>query len=559
MIDKSSSAEDAQFYSELLRAYFDSANDAIFVLCDEMKIIACNKMTEQWLGVTEQQLTLHKQRIQITQLLGKNYDAKIFSTFFQNALSGQPVSFESKIKPDRGDERWTEINLTKVDIENGNMVIAVARDISERKSHLSTVKYLAQHDALTGLPNRISLVNYLHELEGNIVLFILDLDRFRLINESLGQQSGDLILRDIARRLQRMANDTEGEFVARYGGDQFALVVSDIDLSAALSKAETIRQQILQPVNFKSGKISLDCSIGIASSTVHSDDRDELIKLAVAAMYTAKSEKLGTKIYNPDTLLESSDHLHLVTDLRVALESGDVRPFYQPIVNMQSGAIRVEALARWQHPDHGFIPPDKFIYIAEEIGLINRLTTQILRTAIRECSEIIHSQSIENLSINLSPYCLSNEKLSAEIDTYLKQYGVKPGAVTLEVTESLLMSSISVSQNTIQSLHELGLTFSIDDFGTGYSSLAKLKQMPLKEIKIDKTFILDVNKNEDDAAITYASIQMAHGLGLEAVAEGIEDEATWLKLKEMGCDYGQGFWIAKPAPYDELLEWLSQQ
>jgi len=557
MTEKTSSPEEAQFYSELLRAYFDSANDAIFVLCDEMKFLTCNKMTEQWLGVSEQQLTRHNQRTPIIRLLGRNFDEKKFSNFFQNALNGHSVSFESLIRPDQGDERWTEISLTKVDVENGDMVIAIARDISERKKHLATIEYQAHYDALTDLPNRISLIKHLHDLKINPVLFILDMDRFKMINESLGQQSGDSILRETARRLKRITDDTAGEFVARFGGDMFALVIPDIDLSQARSMAQTIRQLISQPIIVETGKISLDCAIGIASSAVHSGDRNELIQFAEAAMYTAKSEKLGVNIYNPDTILTSADHLQLVTDLREALDSGDVQPFYQPIVNMHSGTIHVEALARWQHPDHGYIAADKFIYIAEESGLINRLTSKILQTAIDECSAIIDDQTIENLSINLSPYCLSNTELPAEIEAYLKRYKVRPGAITLELTESFVMSSISVTQDTIQSLHELGLAFSIDDFGTGSSSLAKLKQMTLKELKIDKTFIIDINHNENDAAITYASMQMAHGLGLEVVAEGIEDEATWLKLKQMGCDYGQGFWVAKPMPYNELVKWLA--
>lgn len=559
MIDKTPSAEDAQFYSELLRAYFDSANDAIFVLCDEMKFLACNKMTEHWLGISEQQLTLHNQRMPITRLLGKNYDAEKFSFYFQNALAGHPVSFESLISPDQGDERWAEVNLTKVDIENGDMVIAVARDITERNTHLATIEHQARYDSLTDLPNRTSLIKYLHDLETELVLFILDIDRFKMINESLGQQSGDSILREIARRLQRITDYAAGEFVARFGGDMFALVIPNINLSMARSMAQTIRQQISQPINIASGKISLDCGIGIASSAVHSRDRNELIKLTESAMYTAKSEKLGVNIYNPDTVLTSADHLQLVSDLREALEVDDIHPFYQPIVNMHTGTVRVEALARWQHPDHGYIPPDKFIYIAEESGLINRLTTQILQSAISECSEILNKSAIENLSINLSPYCLSNANLADEIETCLKRNKVKSSTVTLELTESFVMSSISVTQNTLKELHDLGLAFSIDDFGTGYSSLAKLKQMTLKELKIDKTFIIDIIDDENDAAITYASIQMAHGLGLDVVAEGIEDAVTWLKLKKMGCDYGQGFWIAKPMPYDELLKWLEQQ
>ena len=559
MTDKKLLEEDGQFYTELLRAYFDSTNDAIFVLCDEMKFLVCNKMTERWLGATEQQLTQHKKRIPITRLLGENFDTTKFSKSFQDALNGQSASLEIIIRPDKGDERWVEINLTKVDIANGDMVIAVARDISERKKHLSTINYQAHYDTLTDLPNRTTFIKYLHGMHSDLVLFILDLDRFKIINESLGQQVGDSILREVAQRLQRNTDETAGELSARFGGDMFAIVIPDLELSLAPAVAQSIRQQILQPVTLEAGKVSLDCAIGIASSAEHGSDINELIKLAEVAMYKAKSERLGINIYTSDTLLSSADNLQLVNDLRDALEAGDIRPFYQPIVNMHDEVIHVEALARWKHPVQGYIPPDKFIYIAEESGLINRLTSRILQTSITECSEIVNKHVIEGLSINLSSYCLSNTALPAEIEACLKKNQVPANAITLELTESSAMSTTSVSQNTIQDLHELGLAFSIDDFGTGYSSLAKLKQMTVKELKIDKSFVMDISNNEGDVAISYASIQMAHGLGINVVAEGIEDEATWLKLREMGCDYGQGFWIAKPMPYDNLLTWLQHR
>jgi diguanylate cyclase (GGDEF)-like protein/PAS domain S-box-containing protein len=545
-----------------MRAYFDSTDDAIFVLCDEMKFLTCNRTTEQWLGISEQQLTLHNQRTPITQLLGKDYDAAKFSAFFSNALRGESISFETRICPQQGEDRWVDINISRVDIEAGDMVIAVARDISERKKHLATIEYQSHYDALTGLPSRNSIIEFLqqHQMKlgtdaYDLVLFALDLDRFKEINEILGHQTGDQILQEISRRLQRITDTSAGEVLARLGGDEFALAIPAIDLAQARVIAQTIRQLVSQPINIESGKISLDCGIGIATLPGHTEDSGQLIQLAEAAMYTAKSEKLGVSLYNPEVSQTSTERLQLVTDLREALKLGHIRPYYQPIVNMHTDAVHVEALARWLHPQLGYVSPEAFIHLAEETGMINKLTSQILESAFMECASLLKQQTIESLSVNISAYCLSNSKLPAEVKSYLEKYRIDASTITLELTESAIMSSLSTAKSTVQALHELGLSFSIDDFGTGYSSLSKLKQMTLKELKIDKSFILDIDRNEDDAAITNASIQMAHGLGLDVVAEGIESEATWNRLKQMGCDYGQGYWISRPMPIDQLLGW----
>jgi len=569
MSEKSSLTDDAQFYSELLRAYFDSTQDAIFVLCDEMKFLACNKTTEHWLCISEDELTRHNERTPITQLLGENYDAEKFSVFFNNALQGRSISFETRINPPQGQERWVDVNLSRVDIEDGDMVIAVARDITERKKHLATIEYQSHYDELTGLPNRTFIIEYLNKYldqsqddrsarPQELVLLVLDLDRFKEINESLGHKYGDFILQEVARRLSRLTDDASGEFVARLGGDEFVIALPDIELSQSRITAQMIRQIISQPVFTESGKISLDCAIGIAALPTHTEDSTRLIQLAEAAMYSAKSHKLGISAYNHELSDSSSERLQLVTDLRESLKKNHIKPFYQPIINMQTKALHVETLARWQHPQRGDIAPDIFIPLAEETGSIHKLTSKIMESALRGCAAALNEGLIESLSINISPYCLTNQRLPDEIKTYLEKYAIKPGSVMLEITESAMMSNLSAAQKTIETLHDLGMAFSIDDFGTGYSSLSKLKYMPLKELKIDKSFIVDIDQCENDSAITNAAIQMAHGLGLDVVAEGIESEEIWDRLRQMGCDYGQGFWIARPMPIDDLLAWIDE-
>ncbi|HEB81763.1 MAG TPA: phosphodiesterase [Gammaproteobacteria bacterium] len=565
MSEKQYPVEDNQFYLELLRAYFNSTQEAIFVLCDEMKFLTCNRTTEDWLGRSEQELTAHNRRTPITRLLGKDYNAEKFRTFFRNSIQGESVSFETRINPENGKDRWIDINLSRVDIEGGDMVIAVARDISERKRHLATIQYQSSFDELTGLPNRSAFLTYLEKyqkdensLNQQLVLFVLDIDRFKEINKSMGHQNGDIILQEVSQRLSRVTDVASGEFLARLGGDDFVIAFPDIALSQSRITAQMIRQILSRPILLDDGKISLSCAIGIAGVPEHTDDCNQLLQLAESAMYTAKTERLGIEIYNPETAGSSRERLQLITDLREALADNLIVPYYQPIRNMQTGAIHVEVLARWNDEKRGAISPEKFIALAEETGNINRLTSKILRTSLQECSQALNKQMIESLSLNISPYCLSNMKLPGEIQGYLDEFNIPANMITLEITESVIMSSLPKTRETINSLEALGLTFSIDDFGTGYSSLSKLKLMPLKELKIDKSFITEINHNDNDAAITNAAIQMAHGLGLNVVAEGIESEPIWNRLQQMGCDYGQGFWIARPMPIEALLDWLRE-
>ncbi len=565
MSDKLSLTDDAQFYSELMRAYFNSTQDAIFVLCDEMKFLTCNKTTEYWLGQTEHELTLHNKRIPFTQLLGKKLNNTKFTKLFYSTLQGHSSSLEMQINPLRGKQRWIEINLSRVDVENGDMVIAVARDITERKKHLATIEYQSYHDRLTSLPNRTFIIEYLKEYQNifdkqsqKLVLLVLNIDDFKEINKSLGHKFGDRVLQEVAKRLGRLSGTTSSELVARYSDDKFIIALPNTELPQSWITAQMIRQIISQSILIEEKKISLDCTIGIASLPTHTDNSSQLIQLAEAAMYSAKSQKLGISTYNPELLDSSADRLQLASDLREALKKGQINVHYQPIINMRTKSLHVETLVRWYHPHRGMLSPDVFIPLAEETGNIHKLTSRVLEVALHDCAAALNQNTIESISINISPYCLINPKLPVEINACLKKYAIKPESIMLEITESAMMSDLPAAQETIELLHDQGMAFSIDDFGTGYSSLSKLKYMPLSELKIDKLFISDINQCENDAAITNAAIQMAHGLGLSVVAEGIESEEIWNRLRQMGCDYGQGFWIAKPMEINKLRLWINR-
>ncbi|MCW8854539.1 MAG: bifunctional diguanylate cyclase/phosphodiesterase [Gammaproteobacteria bacterium] len=555
---------DAEFYSELLRAYFDSANDGIFVLCDEMKFLTCNKKIQSWLGVSEDQLTLHKQRIPITELLGNNHTTELFNIYFPRALLGKNVSFEARLHPENGEERWVEINMTRVNIENGDMVIAIARDISERKKDLATIKYKTYYDELTDLPNWKFLNQELATISSaktntskQTSLITIDLDRFKEINETLGQDIGDHILQEIATRLSRITDLTTKELLIRLVGDKFALLLPDIKLNKARAIAETMKSIVAKPVDINNNNISLSCSVGIASYPEHTSDITNLINLAEAAMHSAKTYKLGIAVYDKNHFHTSSEHLHMISDLRKAIHNKQITTLYQPIINLRNPEnIRVEALARWNHKTFGYISPETFIILAEETDLINSLTSQIMQQAISESAELIHSNNIDNLSINLSPHCLGNQYLGQEIKNLLILYKIDAEKITLEMTESAIMSDISIALNNINILNDIGIKMAVDDFGTGHSSLYKLKQLPLSELKIDRLFISDIATNKDDLAITTATIQMSHSLGLEVVAEGIESREVFEIVKKLDCDYAQGFWISKPLPINKLTSWL---
>lgn len=566
MPDKNIHQDEAQFYSDLLRAFFDSANDAIFVLCDEMKFLICNKMTQRWLAYSEDELTKHNKRIPITELLGNPDSVEFFRSSFERALNNEEVFFETRIKPRKGKERWIELNMKRVDVESGDMVISIARDITQRKKNMATIEHKTNYDQLTDLPNRNYLVKSLlaekapqHGAAASLTLVSIDIDRFKEVNESLGQQAGDIVLQRIAHRLNRIIDHTSNELLARLEGDEFVLILPDTEIDKATDVATRIKRIISEPLSIGANRMSVDCSIGIANFPEHTSDKQQLIQYAESAMYAAKANKQGIGIYDPEIHKTATEKLQLATELRGAITNNKITPHYQPIININNpNEIRLETLARWQHESQGFISPETFIRLAEEIGMINALTSNILTSSVADCASLLKQGSINKLSINISAYCMTNPEIVDEIQQLLKQHRIPPDRIVFEITESAMMSNLATAEEIINRLHQFGIVFSIDDFGTGYSSLFKLKRLPLSEIKIDKSFILDITENENDAAIAKASIQMAHALGLEVVAEGIEDRATWELLQNLGCDYGQGFWMGKPMPLKELLSWLER-
>ncbi|HVA91343.1 MAG TPA: EAL domain-containing protein [Chloroflexota bacterium] len=423
----------------------------------------------------------------------------------------------------------------------------------------------ARHDSLTGLPNRLLLHERLDTLLGtakatgqSISLLLLDLDRFKDVNDTLGHLVGDGLLQHIATRLQRALGVTDT--VCRLGGDEFALVLPAVDAEGATAVARLVLAALETP--FQVGPHLLDPagSVGIAVYPEHGTDGLTLLRHADVAMYVAKRSQSGVALYESAHDQHSIRRLELARDLRVAIREDGLRLYYQPKVALPSGQFRgVEALLRWSHPTHGFIPPDEFVPLAEHTGLIGSLTEWVLLTALRQGQAWREAGQIIPIAINLSARGLQDQQFPDLVDRHIARCGGAPGDLTLEITEGSLMTDPARAREVLVRLHALGVRLAIDDFGTGYSSLGYLKELPVDEVKIDKSFVLGMGTGDRrDEAIVRSVVAMAHALGLSVVAEGVEDAVTFALLGTFGCDVAQGYYLSRPKPAVELNRWMNE-
>ncbi|MBW8307463.1 MAG: EAL domain-containing protein [Thiobacillus sp.] len=456
----------------------------------------------------------------------------------------------------------------------GRFITYVLRDLTERKQFERQLVHLANHDPLTNLPNRtffqerlgVSLDEAALNGEQLAVLF-LDLDRFKLINDTFGHALGDKLLLMVAERLAGCFR--KGDVLARLGGDEFVVLLQGLSgkQDAALV-AQKIMDTFAHAFQLDAHEVFVSASIGIAFYPSDAIDAGNLIRYADNAMYQAKEQGLGYQFYRPDLENLSSERLTLENSLRRALERDELRLYYQPKVDLASGAvIGLEALLRWAHPVRGMIPPDQFVPLAEETGLIIPIGEWVLRTA---CLQIKAWQGdgmpLLPVAVNLSARQFRQFSASGEatgihdlvetIERVLEETGVDPSCLELEITESILMQNLSMAANILQALSAKGIRIFIDDFGTGYSSLSYLKRLPIDTIKIDKSFVGDIMTDPDDAAIVTAIIAMAHSLRLKVVAEGVETQEQFDFLLERGCDAMQGFFFSKPLPAEEIFPLL---
>ncbi len=438
-------------------------------------------------------------------------------------------------------------------------VLAVYRSalLSAEKEHQ------AMHDALTDLPNRLQFSEVIERRFENArskstsgAVLLIDLDRFKEVNDTLGHQTGDALLCQIGPRIQSVL--PEGGVIARLGGDEFAVMLPDVGADGALRIGEAIVGALEPPFQLDGFNLEVQASIGIAVFPEHGTAADVLIKQADIAMYFAKGRNSGIEIYNAEQDQNSRRRLSLLSELRTALVHGDVVLFYQPKLDLSTGAVTsVEALVRWHHPLFGLIPPAEFVPFAEHTGLIRPLTNFVLRTAVAQGRAWLDSGLDTAVAVNLSARSLHDGAISDEIARLLLEFSLPAHLLQLEITESSIMADPARAKQMLEQLDAMGLHLSIDDFGTGYSSLSYLQDLPVREVKIDMSFVTHVLENPRDRVIVRSTIDLARHLGLRSTAEGIESAAAQEWLRSAGCDQGQGFHIAPPMPAHEATIWLT--
>ncbi len=431
--------------------------------------------------------------------------------------------------------------------------------VARVKAAAQETEHLSLHDPLTGLPNRLHFQQRLERrllTDGSAAVLLMDVDRFKEVNDTLGHDVGDRLLREVGRRLRQVER---GEtVVARLGGDEFAVLLGGDDVHIEGMGAR-ITRDMARP--FDLGEVTLDvmASIGIASTPRDGSSAALLLRRAEVAMYDAKHGSTGVARYDPNRDPYSSRRLSLIGDLARAVEESTLELHYQPQADPGTGQVTgVEALLRWNHPLWGSVPPDEFIPLAEHTGLIKPLTRFVLETAVRQCVTWRDSGTPVLMAVNVSMRNLLEPELADTVARMLVQAGLPAALLKLEVTESAIVSDPERAVTALERLVDLGLHVSVDDFGTGYSSLTRLRSLPVQEVKIDRSFVRHLSERDDDKAIVRAVIGLGHDLGLRVVAEGVEDEASWRLLREMECDLVQGYFLAKPMPAELMTSWLSE-
>ena len=460
----------------------------------------------------------------------------------------------------RGDYRTPMLGLQRDD-EIGELSQSFERMRQNIAENQAQILKLAYWDSLTGLPNRARFRQAVNEAiaaaapGSSVAIVMLDLNRFKHVNDVLGYRIGDLLLVQVAERLNRQLV-REGDLVARLSGDEFGILLRAGEPELALSVARRIEQSFHAPLALEEHNVDMGAAIGIACWPQHAEDGDALLNRAEVAMYAAKSRGSGPLLYDPSVDVASAQMLTLITELRQAVEQGELRLYLQPKLALESGLVAgAEALVRWQHPQRGLVSPAEVIPFAEQSGFIHTLTMWVFEEAARQWGQLSDEGVELVLSVNLATRDLLVQDLAPKFEGVLARRRVPARGVCLEITESAMMDDPERALVTLDRLSAIGFKLSIDDFGTGYSSLAYLKRLPVDELKIDQSFVRDMQTDADDAVIVRSTIDLAHNLGIAVVAEGVENVQVWNMLRELRCDLAQGYYMGRPMPVDEFLQW----
>jgi diguanylate cyclase (GGDEF)-like protein/PAS domain S-box-containing protein len=543
------------------RSAFDYAAIGMALVSTEGRWLQVNRSLCQILGYAEEELLL-------TDFLSVTHpdDLPTALSNIGQLLKGkvQASQMEKRYIHKSGHEVWVHwsVSLVRDQYSKSVHLIFQIQDITDRKLAEQQLHHDAFHDALTGLPNRALFMDHLklaiarsrRNAQTKFAVLYLDLDRFKVINDSLGHTIGDQLLVGIADRLKR--NLRPGDTVARLGGDEFTVLVEDIaDESESVQVAERVQKELSVPFNLSGREVFTTVSMGIAPSATGYERAEDILRDADTAMYRAKSlGKARYEIFDKAMHARAINLLQMETDMRRALERDEFILHYQPIVALDNFQLRgFEALVRWQHPERGFISPMDFIPVAEETGMIVQLGEWVMREACRQmhrwqkCFPLDHPLFI---TVNLSSKQFTQESLISTFAMILQETGVKPQSVKLEITESVVMENVDTATDMLRQLRSLGVKLAIDDFGTGYSSLSYLHRFPIDTLKIDRSFVTRMSENNENVEIVRTIVVLAQNLGMDVVAEGVETNEQLVILQKLGCENGQGYFFSKPVNSD---------
>ncbi|MFN3544803.1 MAG: EAL domain-containing protein [Thiobacillus sp.] len=547
---------------ERYRRLHESMVDAYVRTDLDGRLVEWNHAYEEMLGYTADALR-GKRYLDLTPQRWHEFEARIVAE--QILTRGYSEVYEKEYIRSDGTVFPVELRTFLLRGDDGAPIgmWAIVRDITERKLVEARIQHLAHHDTLTGLPNRAALARHLaqaiaaaHREQSGLAVMLIDLDRFKSVNDNLGHLVGDRMLIEVGQRLRAAVR--ESDIVARLGGDEFIVVLVGVSDAATIEAvARKLQTALSQPYHADGYDLHTTPSIGISRYPADGDDAEALIRHADAAMYQAKAQgRDNWQFYSESLSVAAAERLRIETGLRGALQRNEFVLHYQPQLELGSDRIvAVEALVRWQHPELGLVSPDRFIPIAEDMGLIVPLGDWVLDEA---CAQLRrwHDVGLSGLRmcVNLSARQLQKPGLHELVAATLARHGLNAADLELEITESMAMADPAETITVLEKLKALGVTLAIDDFGTGYSSLSYLKLLPIQRLKLDRSFVGDIETDPDDASICRATASLAHDLGLSLVAEGVETEAQYRFLKDIGCNLLQGYWLARPLPADTAGE-----
>jgi diguanylate cyclase (GGDEF)-like protein/PAS domain S-box-containing protein len=547
------------------RSIVDSASDGVIVIDERGTIEMFNRGAQRIFGSSPED-TIGRNITMLIPSLHHDRHGGDVGTLLQsgeNNVRGLDREVEGRRKD--GSTFPLEISVNEVQFGGRRLFTGVLRDITERKQTEERLKYLAHYDAVTGLPNRVlfmdrlnqTLARYPWHSRGAAVAF-LDLDRFKPINDTLGHEAGDALLKEVAQRLTHCLR--AGDTVGRMGGDEFTIILADLaQPDDVLGLCQTIITSLSAPFVIGGRELFVTASIGVSVFPVDGQDCDTLLKNADAAMYRAKEQgRNNCQLYSPDMNAKALTHLEMQSNLRQALERKQLLLHYQPVIDLQTDRIiGMEALVRWQHPEKGLVHPAEFIPMAEETGLIAPIGEWVLREACRQMKAWqTAGLPIQRVSVNLSARQFQQPTLVGMLKGIMHEAGIDPHTLELELTESMMQHQDRAIR-VLEELHALGVQIAIDDFGTGYSSLNYLKRFPIQRLKIDRSFVNDITKDPNDAAIVTAIVTLAHSLRLSVVAEGVESQEQLDFLLALHCDEIQGYLFSRPLSASDATQRLA--